>query len=122
MTHLFAERSATMLHAEAGITARFLADLSAAFPPDSPPPFTLNALLQEIDQLFSELSLYNQRQSNEALSAGAQNLAALLLLFTDNIKERVLMDKSLYQGQKVPENGLEALLWTAGYFKRQHVG
>lgn len=120
MTHLFGARSAVMLLDEVVIAADFLESLLRAFPVDAAPQFDLYSLQGELDNLWKQLSLYDQRQAQEALSQDSQYLAQVMLHMAWQVKDRLFSNKNLETGQQVPQNGMEALRWVAGYFKRTH--
>lgn len=119
-THLFGNRSSTMLMRESRIIEAFLRNLLTAFPQGQAPNLDREALLSEIESLWHQLSLYNRRQTKPDLGRQAQYLAQVIPVMSARNKERIFGTKRLDQGRQSPVTGLEALRWTSGYFKRTH--
>jgi hypothetical protein len=122
MAHIFGNRSATMLQDEVAIAADLLDNLLAAFPPDNPPHLTLAAFANELDSLWRQISLYNQRQVYEMVSNDSQYIAQLVQMMASRVRsgDRVFKNTQLETGHKTPENEIEVLRWVAGYFNRTH--
>ncbi len=119
--HVFANRSAIIVLEELPVVLAFMEDLFAAFPPDSEPPaVNLQSLNDEIDNLWSGLSLYNQRQAQETLATDSQFLAQLVPQIGGRVRERDFRNNHLAQGEQMPDNEIEAMIWISGYFLRKH--
>lgn len=119
-THVLGNRSAIMIRDETTVISAFLGDLLAAFPTGQPPQFDLDALNEEIDNLWQLLSLYQQRQVQESLATQSQYLAQVIPYLTQHAKEGAFRNRKLFTGQVAPSNAIESLLWISGYFKRTH--
>jgi hypothetical protein len=120
MTHVLGNRSAIVLRDQMVVVASFLHDLIAAFPPSKTPPFDLESLNSEIDDLWKQLTLYHQRQTQESLANNTQILAQVIHHMAGRSKEAMFKNPKLKNGQATPENEAEALLWISAYFKRTH--
>lgn len=120
MTHVFGERSALMLRDEARITARLLTDLMTAFPPNRPPHLTLETLMSEIESLWKEIPLFQQRSAQPTLAADTQYLAYAIPVMARRGRGSAFKNRLLLNGEQQPANDIEALLWISGYFKRLH--
>lgn len=125
MAHIFGNRSAAMLLHETTAITRLLTSLETAFPQTSPPLIASGALKTELDSLWRLLSLHHQRQIEENLSHGCQQLADVISLIANDVKDRVLSDSGighqLETGQRQPQKPLEAMRWIYGYFARKHI-
>jgi hypothetical protein len=120
MSHLFGLRSATMLLEETSIAVRLLEGLLRGFALDDPPDISLRTLNSEMDSLWGQLSLYNQRQSQPMLGADTQALVQLISHMSQHVKENVFKNTNLENGQQIPRSEIEALRWVGGYFARKH--
>jgi hypothetical protein len=119
-THVLGNRSAVMLRDETTVISAFLGDLLAAFPQDQHPDFDLDSLNEEIDHLWQQLSLYQQRQVQDSLAVQTQYLAQVITALTRHSKGAAFSNRKLVTGQVAPSNAIEALLWISGYFNRTH--
>jgi hypothetical protein len=120
MTHIFGTRSATMLLEESTVAVELLEGLLRGFPLDNAPNISLNALNSEMDSLWGQLSLYNQRQSQPMLAADSQYVVQLISHMAQHTKDSVFRNTNLENGQQIPRNEIEALRWVSGYFFRKH--
>jgi hypothetical protein len=119
-SYVFGSRSNVMLLEEAPLIARFLNDLQQAFPSENPLNLNLDAIKGELESLWRGISLYNQRQIQPQLATYCQHLAQEMQWLAERAKEKIFANKALEQGKQLPDNGLEALRWSSGYFHRKH--
>ena len=122
MSHMFGTRSATMLLEESTIAVHLLNALVQGFGLDDPPDVSLNAIHSEMDSLWGQLSLYNQRQSQPYLAADSQYLVQLISHMAKHAKDSIFRSTQLEAGQHVPKSEIEALRWVSGYFSGKHNG
>lgn len=124
LLHIFGERSAAMLYRETTLIREFLSRLSTAFPQGTPPTFSADALIAEVASLWSDISLYNQRQIEDTVTKQSQQIGLLLRHIADRTNRKVFTDsghaKKLEEGKLQPVSELEALRWLSGYFGRKH--
>ncbi|MBN2305130.1 MAG: hypothetical protein JXQ72_11665 [Anaerolineae bacterium] len=124
MSHIFGNRSAAMFFRETDVIARLLNGLHTIFSIDSPLQITPEGLSGELDSLWNSLRLHDQRQIQDHLAQGCQQLAEVIVLIANDASDRVLADsglgRQLENGQKQPRKALEALRWIYGYFARKH--
>ncbi|MFP4321978.1 MAG: hypothetical protein ACLFTK_05940 [Anaerolineales bacterium] len=119
--HVFGNRSAIVIREELPIVRAFLEDIQRAFPPDAAPPdVNLQSLNDEIDNLWTALSLYNQRQTTETMAKNTQFLAYLIAEIGGRARERAFRNANLVNGEQMPENEIESMIWISGYFHRKH--
>jgi hypothetical protein len=117
MAHLFGNRSAVMLMRETTLTRRLFENLITAF--EKTPGLDLAALSEELDSLWKQLSLYNQRQLQPKLGKHSQQTAFLMVHMSQRVKERVFSNRQLESGNQQPKNSIEALRYMVGYFRRE---
>jgi hypothetical protein len=124
MAHLLGSRSAAMFLRETTAMTRLLTGLKAAFENKEGGAITPQALADELASLWSSLSLYQQRRTQEAFARDCQQLADVMSLMADKSSDRFQSDsgtgRQLETGQRRPETALEALRWIHGYFARKH--
>lgn len=122
--HLLAERSAAMFYRESIELLDFLKRLATAFPPDGMQEFSVENLKSELDTLWGEIHLSDQKSIEPALATETQEIALLLRIMASKANDRVVSDsgigKQLETGRRQPANELEALRWVSGYFGRKH--
>ncbi len=123
--HILGVRSVSMLYQEAQAIRDFLTRLAAAFPPGKKlPAVEIETLKAEIDNLWGELRLHDQRKTQSSLAEESQQAALLLQTLAQRGSDKILSDrglgKQLETGRKLPQNELEALRWIGGYFARTH--
>lgn len=80
------------------------------------------ALHQEIESLWNEIALTEQRALVRNLAIDLQRIAETVLLMTDRVDTRVLQDdsglaKKLETNRQRPDNTLELYRFIAGYFR-----
>lgn len=124
--HIYGQRSAIILKEEIPIVAGLLDDILNSFSDDSPVGkgyITLepDMLRKELQNLWGQISLYNQRQSQETLANATQHLSQLVPIMTAEVKDRVFQNRELFNGQDKPENSIEALIWISGYYHKKHI-
>lgn len=120
MRHLFGNRNATMLLRETEIIEGVLNRLLQAFPPNGAPKLDLEALNEEIENLWRQIKLFNQRQIKPVLAEQTQHIAYFIPLMASHTKKNPFTNKDLDTGKAQPQNELEALRWVMGYFNRIH--
>lgn len=122
--HILGERSAAMFYREARAIRDLLQQLEAAFPIENPPQLSVDALRTEVDSLWGEVRLFDQRRIQASMGQLPQQIALLLRLVANRATEKVLADKGLGKqletGRRQPQRELEALRWIGGYFGRKH--
>ncbi|MBZ0308231.1 MAG: hypothetical protein K8I82_19355, partial [Anaerolineae bacterium] len=119
MTHIFGVRGAQELLRETDAMEGLLNRLLQAFPLNNPPKLELDVLNEEIDNLWKQMSLFNQRQVRPILAEDTQQIAALIPMMANKTRKHVF-DKPLETGKYQPQNEVEALRWVSGYFSRSH--
>ncbi len=124
MAHLLGSRSAAMFLRETTAMAKLLTGLKAAFETQDSSATTPQALADELASLWSSLSLYQQRRTQETFARDCQQLADVMSLMADKSSDRFGSDggagRQLETGQRRPQTALEALRWIHGYFARKH--
>ncbi len=123
--HILGERSAAMFYRETLAIRGYLERLGAAFPVENPPQVAVEALRAEVESLWGEVRLYDQRHLKDQMGEMPQKIALLLRLIANRGSEKVLADKGLGKqletGRRQPQRELEAFRWISGYFGRKHV-
>ncbi len=126
ITHALSHRSVNLLLDDVIMTCQLLDRLIQAFPPDAPPPLTLEAFTAEINSLWHGMRLYDQRRLRDDLAADAQALAFLLGLISERGDPKAVEDsplgRSLESGRREPKSALEVLRLISGYFGRKLTG
>ena len=117
-----AERSAPMLRDEAQITNQLLRGVIQALPPDKDVTLTSAAILGEVESLWGNIPLEQQREVVRALAIDFQRLADLVLHITEQGDERALegsspLGKRLDSGKQQPKSTLEFYRYVHGYFR-----
>lgn len=120
MAHMFGVRGAQELLRESDAMEGLLNRLLQAFPPNSPPKIDLETLNEELENLWKQISLFNQRQCRPILAEDTQHIAALIPMMANRTKKSIFENKTLDTGSFQPQNELEALRWVSGYFNRTH--
>jgi hypothetical protein len=120
--HLLGSRSVNVLLRETDTLVELLGGLLNAF--NDPNPINPIAWRTEIDNLWSLLSLFKQRQVDTILSYDTQKFAQVLLIIGGHGQERSMQPTSigrqLAQGRAQPRSVIDALRWLNGYFSAQH--
>ncbi len=117
-----AERSAPMVRDEAQITHQLLRGVIQALPPDKDITLTSAAILGEVESLWGNIPLEQQREMVRALAIDLQRLADLVLYITEHGDERALEGSSaqgrrLDGGKQQPKSTLEFYRYVYGYFR-----
>lgn len=120
MRHLFGNRNATMMLRETEAIENFLHRLMQAFAQNSAPKLDIEALNEELENLWRQIKLYNQKQMKPVLAEQTQHIAFFIPLIASHAKKNPFTNKDLDTGKAQPQNELEALRWVSGYFNRTH--
>lgn len=115
------ERSAPMLLDETEVVHHVLRALIQAFPPDKEVRLTASAIRGEIESLWAEISLHQQRQIVRDLAIDLQRVAELVGMIATAGDERALekggLADKLDLGKQQPKSTLEFYRYIHGYFK-----
>ncbi|MCI0713938.1 MAG: hypothetical protein L0154_27525 [Chloroflexi bacterium] len=121
--HILGNRSINMFKDEIATAHTILMNLKFAFA-DPIETVSVDALKEEAQSLWDDLSLYNQREYREPLTEAAWQLAFLLAYMAGRGNDRIFKDKGhgkkLEAGREEPTTELEAMRWMSGYFARKH--
>ncbi len=126
IVHALSHRSVNLLLDDVISTRQLLDRLIQAFPPDAPPPLTLEAFTAEVNSLWRGMRLYDQRRLRDEFAADAQALAFLLGLISERGDPKAVEDsplgRGLESGRREPKSALEVLRLISGYFGRKLTG
>jgi len=120
--HPFGDRNAPMMREETQIAHQVLRSIISAFPTTRETKIKASVLRDEMDSLWRNLSLHQQRQVVHTLALDFQRLADLIVVIADAADEKAMQpDSSL--GQKLDENKyrprstIELYRFSSGYFR-----
>jgi hypothetical protein len=121
---MFGSRSVNMLLRETDLLTKLLGGLISAFPETEPVPIDGQTWSTEVNTVWGQLSLYNQRQIQETLGHDTQLLAQIVTIIGVKSNERIFQPsgngRQLQIGKSQPASAAEALRWVSGYFGQQH--
>jgi hypothetical protein len=120
--HPLGDRTAQSLMRELQLVTRLLRHALFTFPYKGDISVNSVALQAEIESLWDDISLYEQRQLVNDLALDLQRIAELLLMITTKIDVRGLLEqngltKKLDSNKQRPENTLELYRFMHGYFR-----
>jgi len=120
--HPLADRAAPILLREVQLMNRLLRSALRAVPADV--RFTMGAdvIRLEIESLWKEVSLQDQRALSGSMAADLQRIPELLLMITERVDKKLFQEDSglvrkLDANRQRPENTLEFYRFIHGYFK-----
>lgn len=122
--HPFQDRSAPKLKNDLQLGNRVLRGALRAINPKKTVGISIEALHSEIDSLWGEISLHQQRQIVNDLSTDLQRIAELTAHVADKGGREALQEdngrgRALESGRERPKTALEFYRYVAGYFKRK---
>ena len=119
--HPFGERSAPMVRDETQITHHLLRSVIQTFPPDKDVNVKAKVILDEVESLWGNIPLEQQREVVRMLAIDLQRLADLVAHIATQGDPKVVENSSqgrrLDTGKQQPKNTLEFYRYTYGYFK-----
>ncbi len=119
--HPFSERSAPMVRDETQIANHLLRSVIETFPPDKDVNMKSKALLDEIESLWGNIPLEQQREVVRTLAIDYQRLSDLVVQIATQGDAKVVENSSqgrrLDKGKQQPKSTLEFYRYTYGYFK-----
>ena len=121
--HPLADRSAPVLMREVNQIARLLKNALRTFPPNTPRiAITAEAIIGELESLWSDIALHERRTLVRDLAIDLQRIAELTLMMTERVDVKGLQDSSNGLTRKIdanrhrPENAMEFYRFVYGYF------
>lgn len=123
--HPLADRSAPSLMREIQQINRLLKAALRAFPADEKLNLSAASLREELDNLWSEITLHERRRLVRDLSIDLQRIPELSLMIIERSDARVVSDngggtaRRLDANRQQPQNTLEFYRFVHGYFKRR---
>ncbi|GAB4575351.1 MAG: hypothetical protein Kow0077_26430 [Anaerolineae bacterium] len=122
MPHVLGDRSVNIVREDVAVTRRLLERLQQAFA-NGLGDLTLEAFAAEIDSLWQDMRLYDQRQYQAQVTEDAQALPFLVRWITKKGNPRALesggLGRNLERARREPRGALEAMRLLYGYFMRQ---
>ncbi|MBZ0295964.1 MAG: hypothetical protein K8L99_25615 [Anaerolineae bacterium] len=119
--HPLAERSAPMMRDEFQITNHLLRSVMQSFPVDKEVTMSTEAILGEVESLWGNLTLEQQREIVRGLAIDLQRIADLIPYITEQGDARALENSSLGRrldaGKYQPRSTLEFYRYMYGYFR-----
>lgn len=116
-----AERSAPMVRDEFQIANHLLRSIIQSFPADKEVAMTTEAILGEVESLWGNLPLEQQREIVRGLAIDLQRIGDLVVYITEQGDHRALensgLGRRLDAGRYQPKNTLEFYRYVYGYFR-----
>ncbi|MCB9453343.1 MAG: hypothetical protein H6672_18075 [Anaerolineaceae bacterium] len=121
--HPLAERSAPALRDEAQIVNRVLRSAITAFPPDKRMVVTASSLREEMESLWGDIPLADQRNVVRDMAIDLQKVGGLPAVITEMGTGKAMEDgglaRKLEENKQQPKNTLEFYRFVGGYFKQR---
>ncbi|MCB9457295.1 MAG: hypothetical protein H6671_15020 [Anaerolineaceae bacterium] len=121
--HPLAERSAPMLKDEVQVVNRLLRSAIAAFPPDKRMTVTAQSLRDEMESLWGDIPLADQREIVRDLAIDFQKVGSLPAIIAEGGTGKAMEDsglaRKLEENKQQPKNTLEFYRFVSGYFKER---
>ncbi len=119
--HPLGERAASTMRDDVKIVNELLRSAIRAFPPDKKMTLSVEAVRGEMDSLWGDISLAQQREIVRDLAVDFQRVAELTAHIAVNGTAKALeeggLSRKLEEGRVQPKNTLEMYRFVSGYFK-----
>jgi hypothetical protein len=119
--HPLGERAASTLRDDVKIVNELLRSATRAFPPDKKLTLSVEAVRGEMDSLWGDISLAQQREIVRDLAVDFQRVAELTAHIAVNGSAKALeeggLSRKIEEAKQQPKNTLELYRFLSGYFK-----
>jgi hypothetical protein len=119
--HPLGARSANLLRDESEVINTVLRSLTRAFPPDKKLTISVEAVRGEMESLWGDIPLHDQREVVRNLAIDLQKTAELTMLIAEQGGGKAMEDsglaRKLDENKQQPKNTLEFYRFVSGYFK-----
>jgi hypothetical protein len=123
--HLFGSRSLNMVLRESDVLVSLLQGMIAAFPERIPVSLELTSWQAEVEEVWAQIDLHIQTQTQDMLGSEAQRLSRLVQYLGSKANERNVQTNSgpgrqLFVGRQQPRSVIDVLIWMQGFFLGMH--
>jgi hypothetical protein len=122
--HPLGERSIQILKNETQVAHQLLRSAIAAFPPDKRVAATVQSLRDEMESLWGDLPLADQREIVRDLAIDFQKVGSLPAIIAESGTGKAMEDsgiaRKLEENKQQPKNTLEFYRFVSGYYKQQN--
>lgn len=120
--HIFGERSAPRVLDDTRVANAVLQSSLRAFPPSKKMTLNIEAIVGELESLWTEISLEKQREVVRELTVDLQRVGELTYLVAASgnpkaVEEGSSIVRKLEEGTQQPKNTIELYRFVSGYFR-----
>ncbi|MEZ4670175.1 MAG: hypothetical protein R3E39_19895 [Anaerolineae bacterium] len=119
--HVFGERSAPRVLEDTRVVSAVLEGAVHGFPPNQPLNIGVEALRNELDSLWGDISLDKQREIVREFSTDLQRVGELVYLIAASGNAKAMetgsLARKLEEGSQQPKSTLELYRFVSGYFR-----